>query len=290
MFRDTLIAYRQSLAQRAVSRFDVIAVFLPLAVLILAEFLFFSASGDADAAGITNVVLVHALNIAICILIPIVFKLDNSIYQAYALISVLRVLSIGMPNFGGITLDWIILVYLAMMPVIWFALMDERFSFTMEPGEFPFRKLGREASIYLRSLSGSLSQIAMGAVGGIILGLIGYLAIGLPETVPGLGVGELIKAALILTLVVALVEELLFRRMLLKRVTRRFGTTMAVLVTALAFAIMHSGYVSLPTMAFMFLAGLIFGSVYAMTGRLAIVVPMHGMMLLTMTAIFPFII
>ncbi len=289
MFRDALIAYRQSLSERAVSRYDVMAVFLPLLVLLSAEFLLFYASRDANIAGTTDVVLLHALNIAICIIVPIVLKLDNSIYQAYSLISVLRILSIGMPNFGGITLDWMILVYVAMMPVIWFALMDERFSFTMEPGEFPFRKLGKEMSIYLRSLTDSVSQITVGVVGGSILGLIGFLFIGMPETIPGLNVGDLIKAALVLVLVVALVEELLFRRMLLRRVARRFGPAMAVMVTAFIFAIMHSGYVSLPIMAFMFLAGLLFGTVYTLTGRLAIVVPMHGMMLLTMTALYPFI-
>ncbi len=289
MFRDALIGYRESLNQRAVSRYDVMAVFLPLLLLVLAEFLLFSASRDANISGTTNVVLVHAINIAICIIVPIVFKLDNSIYQVYSLISVLRILSIGMPNFGGITLDWAILVYLAMIPVLLFALMDERFSFTMEPGEFPFRKLGKQMAMHYRSLTDSVSQITIGVVGGSVLGLIGYLLIGMPETVSGLSVGDLIKAALVLILVVALVEELLFRRMLLKRVARRFGPAMAVLVTAFVFAIMHSGYVSLPIMAFMFLTGLVLGTVYVLTGRLAIVVPMHGMMLLTMTALYPFI-
>lgn len=265
------------------------AVFLPLLVLLLAELLLFSASRDADISGTTNVVLVHALNIAICVLIPIILKLDNSIYQVYSLISVLRILSIGMPNFGGITLDWLILVYVAMVPVIWFALMDERFSFTMEPGEFPFRKLGREMSIYMRSLTYSGRQIMMGVVAGSFLGLVGFLVTNMPETVPGIGLGDMVKAALILVLLVAMVEELLFRRMLLRRVARRFGPVMAILVSAFAFAVMHSGYASLSLMTFMFIAGLTFGTVYALTGRLAIVVPMHGTMLLTMTAVFPFL-
>lgn len=289
MFRDPLLAYRDSLSKKAVSRYDVIAVFLPLLVLVLAEFLLFLASRNADVNGATDVVLLHAFNITICILIPIIFKLDSSIYQVYSLISVLRILSIGMPNFGGITLDWLLLVYVVMMPVIWFTLMDERFNFSMEPGEFPFRKLGREMSLLLRSSASSAGNMAIGAAAGCVLGLMGYLLTGMPETVSGLSVEGVIKAALIMTLVVAFVEELLFRHMLLRRVARRFGPVMAILITSFAFAIMHSGYASLPIMAFMFLAGIVLGSVYAVTGRLVVVVPMHGMMLLTMTALYPFL-
>ncbi len=287
MFQDTVDRYRRTLAQRAVSRYDLMAIILPLTIIIMAEAIFFFSSRGADLDGFSTVVLLHALNLAVCILIPIILKLDNSIYQAYALLSVLRILSIGMPNFGGIWLDWALLVYIPLIPVIWFALMDERFKFSMEPGQFPFRGLIQESRLYLTSLTGSINQMVAGGFAGLVIGMVAYLILDAPAIVSGAGFQEMLFAILILVALVAMVEELLFRRMLLRRIAKRFGPLMAVTLSALVFAAMHSSYVSIPLMAFMFLFGLALGLVYVHTGRLAITVPMHGAMLVAMMAIGP---
>nr|MBP8685630.1 hypothetical protein [Methanomassiliicoccales archaeon] len=83
---------------------DKVGLLLPTALIVLAEGLFFNGRTEACLE-------VHALNIFLCILLPIWAEKQMLLYQSFSLVSLLRVLNIGMPVFFTETLLWMPFVY-----------------------------------------------------------------------------------------------------------------------------------------------------------------------------------
>ncbi len=278
--------FQDALERRNVEGWDLFAVIAPLILILVAEAVFYSASKSMETELFAEVVVLHAANIMLCLLVPIVFKTSDRIFQGFLLISVLRLLTIGMPNFSGVTLEWTILVYLPLLPVILFMLMDERFGFSMEPGEFPFQEIRGHARQALGSVSELTRPAATGLMLGVPLGLVGQMALGLPALATE-GLGGALLALLAILLFAAVAEELLFRRVLQSRITERLGSAPGIAASALAYGMLHSGYADAAALLFFIAAGAAIGYAYRRSGSLSLAVCMNGAMGLMMFAVLP---
>ena len=69
-----------------------LAILLPTAIIIMAEALFFQHLAEASLE-------LHLLNIFICIMLSIFLAKGQDLYLAFVMVSLLRVLNIGMPKF-----------------------------------------------------------------------------------------------------------------------------------------------------------------------------------------------
>ena len=83
---------------------DKVGLLLPMIIIAVAEAFYFDGSVESCLG-------LHALNIFACILLPIWVEKRMLLYQSFALVSLLRVLNIGMPVFFTETLLWMPFVY-----------------------------------------------------------------------------------------------------------------------------------------------------------------------------------
>ena len=90
---------------------------------------------------------------------------------------------------------------------------------------------------------------------------------------------------LIVGIIVPIVEELIFRKMLINRLSK-FGYAPAVLLSALAFAIFHGNF---QQFFYALLLGIMFGYVYAYSGKIRYSVLLHMGYNLYAAAVFPFV-
>ncbi len=278
--------FQDHLERRGIEGWDLFAVLAPLILILIAEAVFYSASRTMETELFAEVAVIHAGNIMLCLLVPMLFKTSDRIFQGFMLVSVLRLLTIGMPNFSGVTLEWSLLVYLPLLLVLAFLLMDERFGFSMEPGGFPFQEIRGQARQALDSLSELGRPAAAGLMLGLPLGLVGQMALGMPALASD-DLGGALLALLAILLFAALAEELLFRRVLQSRIAERLGAAPGIAAAALAYGIMHSGYGDAAALLFFIAAGAAIGYAYRRSGSLTLAVCMNGAMGLTMFALLP---
>lgn len=237
-------------------------VVLPFLLILVAEVFFFQ--GDSRPT-----LLFHGLNVLVCVFLPLLVSLDHGLFQAFALVSVLRILNVGMPVFLPLTLYWLPLVYGPLIPAAYFVLKD---------GDNVFSGVGRRWKHY---------YLPVGILVGLVLGGVEYWLQGSECLVPGFSPLNLFFLAVVMLCFVGLVEELVFRAILQGRLVERLGAGPGVFLASLVFALMHSGYSSIPYLFFVFLVGGLLGVVYRETGSLAFVAIIHGSLNFFLFSILP---
>lgn len=280
--------YREMLVHRYITKWDYVAVFLPLTVIILAEALFFLAVESNNGGLYNSVVILHATNIMLCFLIPIISRVNDRIYFSYALISVLRICGIGMPSLFGETMVWIFLAYIPLAAVLWFGIMNRKLSPKLASGKSlsqGFIEIHRDI---LKGVPALLPIIFIAALFGSMIGIAMSVLFSMPALIADISPARLLSAFLILVILVATVEEILFRGMLQSNITDRFGAAVAIILSSILFGFMHSGMGSPGLIVFMSVVGIIIGAVYYLFGKLSLVVVIHGTALFMAFAICPF--
>jgi membrane protease YdiL (CAAX protease family) len=245
---------------------DKLAILLPTAIIILAEVLFYERLAEASLE-------LHLLNIFICIMLSIFLAKGQELYLAFVMVSLLRVLNIGMPTFFSLSLWFFPFIYL---PIIFTVFVIWYVDNVPEGQRLTLR------SIWL-FLNGSRADepshfrwvfIPIAALIGLGMSFVEFFVLHPQALVPDLSALNLVALMVVMVLFVGLGEELVFRGILQTRVQERAGPVIAILFSSFLFAIMH--YSSLPYLIYVFGVGLLLGYSYYRTKNLLFVVLIHG--------------
>ena len=252
---------------------------VPLTLIMLGEAMLFA--GVIEAC-----IIIHILNVLICVLVPTVFKVNPLIWQSFSLVSLLRILDYGIPRFTTTTLYWIALVY-AILIITCIFIYDRSIS------------SGCIAKIYNR-LTKNFSNffnwkpffLPLALMMSLLLGYLQYnvLSMTVPNLrlIPDLSIENLAVLFLVMVFFVGLGEELIFRYFLQTELTNKYGPPIAIVLASLISAAMYSGYHSFIYIILTFIISAFFGSLFYRTRSLSLVVLIHGSMNFFIFSFFPF--
>jgi len=132
--------------------------------------------------------------------------------------------------------------------------------------------------------------IPAGALIGVSLGFVEYVILRPAPTYGHVTAVEIVVNLLYMLFFVGLGEELLFRGFIQSDLSRLFGWRWGLVLASLLFSIMHLTWRSVPELFFVFVAGLIFGSLYLKTRGLYLSILVHCMNNVVLVAVYPYIV
>lgn len=256
-----------------------------VATLVL-EALLFVGAVRAAAAG-------YAVTYAGLALLAVRLHRCIVVVQAFAFLAVFRLVNLAVPAFTDLSLYWLPLVYLPFVPAVVLAVRSRPASgasngdFSDSPALPPASS--RTGSMAPPDSSPPLHVLSMLLPTFLLLGAGLAVAERLVRAPTQLVPQATVQASLLLALVVivvAAVEELLFRGLLQSALTDWFGAPTAVGLASLVFAAMQLD--SAPgAVATAFLAGLVYGTAYEFTDRLAAPVLVHAFANVVLFVVLP---
>jgi membrane protease YdiL (CAAX protease family) len=245
-----------------------LSVAMPLSMILLGEALLFVGNLSAS-------VTVHLLNILICVMAPFLLQANPIIWQSFSLVSMLRVLNLGMPTFATLTIYWLPLVYAPVIIVGFLLVRNESLHW-----KDYLLKVKKFFELRMRPAGWKLWYLPAGFALSLVLANIEFKVLSRTiidlRMIPDLGIGNLIVLYLVMVFFVGLGEELVFRYILQARLEGVLGALGAIMVASVTFAAMHSGYQSTVYIAYVFLVAFLLGSLYYRTRSLALVSLIHG--------------
>jgi len=134
-----------------------------------------------------------------------------------------------------------------------------------------------------------LKHSLIGLAIGIPLGTVEYLVLRVAPAYPTFEVKYLLRDMVYMILFVGIAEEVLFRGLIQRDMTKAFGWKWGLFGTAALFAVMHLTWRSIPELGFVFLAGLILGGLYLRTKSLTAPIVAHGINNVMLVAIMPYL-
>jgi len=184
---------------------------------------------------------------------------SSGVYLSLSLAPLIRVISLSVPLASFPRYAWYVV---ASVPVLVAALASMR-----------VQGVGfGEAGVNLRK---PLAQAGV-ALTGVPLGYLEYWVLRPEPLAPGLSLGGLALLALALVLSTGLVEELVFRGLMLPCAVKAYGERVGLVGVAAVFAALHMGWLSALDVVFVFSIGLFFGFVALRTGSIMGVSVAHG--------------
>ncbi|MEM0449110.1 MAG: type II CAAX endopeptidase family protein [Methanomassiliicoccales archaeon] len=266
---------------------NLINILLPLALILSAEAFFFVGYP-------MECIWVHGLNVFLCLLLLVVIGDDQGLFQAFSLVSLIRILGLGMPLFFDLTLYNFVPIYLAAIVSGMIVIGDgrpvkEQLKLVAQGGMKAFRWV-------LRRPMKATALLATGVLTGYALANVEYAIISPEALIPEWDLANLLFLGVIMLLFVGFGEELLFRAILQRRVISKMGEFMmtvsavvlGVVLSSMVFAAMHSVYLSLDYLAYVFIVGLLLGNLYRITGSLGYVSLIHGSINFFLFSFLPF--
>lgn len=260
---------------RALSARNLLNIVLPLVLIFSAESLFFAGYP-------IECIWVHGLNVFLCLLLLVLIGDDKGLFQAFSLVSLIRILGLGMPLFFDLTLYNFIPIYLAAIIGGLIVIgegrpLRQQVRHIWETGMRAERKIVRDPML-------ALILVIVGLLAGYLLANVEYLIIQPEALIPELDLVNLLVLGFIMLFFVGFGEELLFRAILQNRIIGKMGELMVrttaamvgIIVASLVFAAMHSIYLSAEYLAYVFIVGLILGNAYHITKSLGFVSLIHG--------------
>lgn len=239
-----------------------IALLVPILGIVLSETLFF-------AGYTTSALRSHFITLLYAVIVPMWFVDETEAYAGLALVSALRCVSLGMPVFFEITLYWLPLVYAPFLP-----------------GLFVLKRSDVFVDIPLDIKTGLLS-LPVAVPVGFVLAEIEYRVLS-PETLlpawSPLFLGILVVVAVF---VVALAEEFIFRGVLQRGLSERYGWLPGVFLASFVFAMTRSGYGFVPELIVAFGIGVLLGIGYELTDSLLFVTFVHGSLNVVLFGVLP---
>ena len=258
---------------------DKLSLLLPIFIISLAEAFYFSGGTEACLS-------LHALNIFLCILVPIWAEKRMLLFQSFALISLLRALNIGMPVFFNQTLRWMPFVYGPIIIagyIVWRQTVVDAHSLNWRNLLGFINGKGLRADVQWR-----WEYVPLAIMFGYLCANLEFLVLGNEALVYDLGPIDLTILLIVMVAFVGLGEELVFRALLQSAARPSYGPMAAMFISALLFAIMHSGYRSFPYLLFVFGVGLVLAFAYERTGSLGLVALMHCLLNFFLFSFIPF--
>jgi uncharacterized protein len=271
---------------------DKAVLLVPFILIVIAEAFFFFKDASTTLG-------LHLLNIFICLMLAIFIERYSDVFQAIMLISLLRVLNIGMPIFFNMTLYWMPFVYGSILLsgyILWRMTFD-----TIPRDDGGLRNLkvfivsnARRAWDFLNrgGMEGASKWNSLYIPAAIVIGLVlanlEFLVLGPTPLIPDLSLGNLVLLAVIMVLFVGFGEELIFRGFLQARLERHWGPAAAMFASALTFSVMHSGYASVPYLIYVFFVGLVLAVLFWKTRSLMFVALIHGILNFFLFSFLPY--
>jgi membrane protease YdiL (CAAX protease family) len=194
-------------------------------------------------------------------------------YQAFILLPILRLINLSMPVFFESTLDSFIFIYCLMSIPVSIAAAHQDFTRTQLGLTFNKLILYVPLSLFL----------------GVVLGAGEYLIIGTHNLIPDLSVFNIIKLSIVMIFFAGLVEELIFRSILQTRLQIVLGDKKGLILMAILFGLMHSGYGSFIEVLYASFVGLFIGLLFYRTRSLPLVMMIHGFINIFVFGVFPFL-
>jgi len=134
-----------------------------------------------------------------------------------------------------------------------------------------------------------LKYVLIGIAIGIPIGMAEYLVLRPAPAFPGFEFKYLLRDVVYMFGFVGLGEELLFRGLVQRDLTKALGWKWGIILASVAFAVMHLTWRSIPELFFVFFASLIFGYVYHRTKSLVAPIVIHGMGNVILVAVMPYL-
>ena len=131
--------------------------------------------------------------------------------------------------------------------------------------------------------------ILIGVLLGIPLGTAEYFIITPAAAFPTFEIKYLMRDLLYMVVFVGIGEELLFRGLVQRDMTKLLGWKWGLLTASLMFMVMHLTWRSIPELGFTFFAGLVLGYLYHRTHSLTAPIIAHGVGNVTLVAIMPYL-
>ena len=234
-----------------------------VAALVGAEILGELTSVVAGAA-VDGVVLLVLLNAALLGLV----RPASLLPPVLALVPLMRILSVALPMRQASQLSWYVLVGVPLLLGIALAA----------------RTVGHERPARRSRWATVPVQVIVAALG-VPLGMVAYSTLH-PAPIQPLTARGVVLATVVLFLFAALVEELIFRRLLQDVVVRLFGTAGVVLVSVL-YAATFAGSLSARYVVLMGVVGLGFAFAVRWTGALWGAVAAHTLLLVGLLVVWP---
>lgn len=223
----------------------------------------------------------EAMWVDICTLI--MFSISNifiknskihKIYIALMFLPILRIINNSMPVFFETTLYNFILFYGPLIiPVI---------AITMHKKD-SIEEIGITTKNFFLYAIISLPL-------GFLIGLGEYFMIKTGPLIPDISFVNLLQLTIIMVFIVGLIEELIFRAILQKRLEKYLGIKEALLITSILFGLMHSEYGIFQEIVYTSFVGLIIGFAFYKTRNLPFVAIIHGIANVFLFGIIPHII
>lgn len=212
----------------------------------------------------------HFITLLLCVLGPLYFENDASVFQVLALVPVFRLVNLGMPVFFELTLYWLPFVYGPFIPAGYLVVKSQR-SVNLSVG-------------WIRALIALPVAIPLSAV----LGVVEYSIIRPPPLVRTWSDGNLLFVGVVVFGFVAVVEELLYRGLIQRIFENQLGRWSGLVIASILFGLMHSSYGTVNELMFATSIGLLFGVIYDYVESFLLVVLMHGTLGFFLFAVVPF--
>jgi len=134
-----------------------------------------------------------------------------------------------------------------------------------------------------------LKYVLVGIAIGIPIGTVEYLILHPAPAFPTFGFKYLLRDLVYMVGFVGLGEELLFRGLVQRDLTKALGWKWGVILASLMFAVMHLTWRSVPELVFVFFAGLVFGYLYYRTKSLVMPIVTHGIGNVMLVSVMPYL-
>lgn len=257
-----------------------LSIAVPLAMVLLGE-------GSLFVENKETAITVHLLNVLLCVMAPFLLKTDPAIWQAFSLVSMLRVLNLGMPTFDTLTIYWLPLIYGPVILVAFLMLRDETFDW-----KDYLLKAKKFLDVRPKLDGWKVWYLPAAILLALVLANIEFKVLSMSiddlRMIPSLDIEYLIALFVVMVFFIGLGEELIFRYVLQTRLEGVLGVMGAIMIASVAFAAMHSGYESGPYIAYVFLVSFLLGSLYYKTKSLAFVTLLHGLLNFLLFSFLPF--
>jgi len=273
-----MVEYRSSQVSPSLKKYLPVAV--PMLMILVGEAFLFV--GDLSSS-----IIVHLFNILLCVAVPLLLREDILIWQSFSLVSMLRVMNLGMPKFATLTIYWMPLVYGPVILVAFLLLRDESLGW-----KDYLLKARKFFEVRVTASGWKLWYLPLALVLSLVMANIEFKVLSLSMSdlrmVPDLEPGSLIALWVVMVFFVGLGEELVFRYVLQARLEGVLGAIGAIVLSSIVFAAMHSGYESAIYIVYVFLVGALLGSLYHKTRSLALVAFVHGTLNFFLFSFLPF--
>ncbi len=211
---------------------------------------------------------IHLLNLLFCVSAPLRYQTTLPLLQPFALLPLFRLVNVGMPTFFELTLLSFPFTYLPLLPALYLVTRAQEIRLGVNPRAF---------------LLGLVPVVVISAP----LAVAEYAILRPEALIPEPSAPWLLIVTAIMVGTVGVVEEVLFRGILQRRLVDYLGRLGAVVLASVLFGAMHSVYGSGLGVLYVTFLGLFFGGVYEWTDSVGLVIVLHGALNVFLFALIP---